>query len=245
MTNISNQTIAWIDTAADFPNTSQALTAPNGLLAASTEINAQWLMSSYSKGIFPWYSRGEPVLWWTPSPRAVLYTKQFKLHRSLRKVIQKQANDPAHQLCLNTDFEGVMRNCAQQRQGQEGTWITEEIIQAYCELHQLGFAHSIEHWQNNQLIGGLYCVAIGHMVYGESMFSRQTDASKVAFACFVSWLKAQNVHMIDCQQATRHLMSLGACTVSRLVFETEMTDAMTQPPLNWESQQLIWKNDYT
>ncbi len=242
---MSRTTIPWIDSPSDFPPTDEALEYPPGLLAASHQINADWLQASYAKGIFPWYSNNEPVLWWSTSPRAVLFTADFKLHRSLAKVARKTALDPERAIRLNTAFEQVMRACAAPRAGQEGTWITEEIIAAYVELHRRGLAHSVEHWHGNVLVGGLYCVAMGKMVYGESMFSTQTDASKVAFAHFVYWLKSQNVHIIDCQQATGHLMSMGARTVSREVFETEMANSIVQPTLNWEPRELTWTYDQT
>lgn len=242
---MTKTTIPWLRSPNDFPITDRALTYPPGLLAASEEINADWLQASYARGIFPWYSQGEPVLWWSTSPRAVLYTAEFKLHRSLAKAIRKFSNDPARSIRLNTAFERVMRACGAPRAGQDGTWITEEIISAYCELHRRGFAHSVEHWHGETLVGGLYCVALGKMVYGESMFSTENDASKVAFAHFVYWLKAQNVHIIDCQQATAHLMSMGARTVSRKVFESEMANSILQPTLHWVPRELIWTYDQT
>jgi leucyl/phenylalanyl-tRNA---protein transferase len=242
---MTRTTIPWLDSPHDFPTTDHALPYPPGLLAASLEINADWLEASYARGIFPWYSQGEPVLWWSTAPRAVLYPDEFKLHRSLAKAIRKVRNDPHRCIRLDTAFEQVMRACAAPRPGQDGTWITEEVIAAYCELHRRGLAHSVEHWQGETLVGGLYCVALGKMVYGESMFSTETDASKVAFAHFVYWLKAQNVHIIDCQQATAHLMSMGARTVSRKVFETEMANSIVQPTLNWEPRELIWTYDQT
>ena len=238
-------TIPWLDSPADFPGTEQALEHPPGLLAASLEINADWLQASYSRGIFPWYSQGEPVLWWSTSPRAVLYTDEFKLHRSLAKTVKRLSKNPDSKILLNTSFEAVMRACASPRRGQDGTWITEEVIAAYQDLHRRGFAHSVEHWHEEKLVGGLYCVAIGKMVYGESMFSTQTDASKVALAHFVYWLKGQNVHIIDCQQATGHLMSVGARTISRKAFEVEMASAKAQPALNWEPHELVWTYDQT
>ncbi len=234
-----------MNSPTEFPDTTQALSYPSGLLAASREINADWLQASYARGIFPWYSNGEPVLWWSPSPRAVLYTHEFQLHRSLSKTVRKINRNPDRAIRLNTAFEQVMRACAAPRPDQDGTWITEEVIAAYTELHRRGLAHSVEHWEGEQLVGGLYCVALGKMIYGESMFSTQTDASKVAFAHFVYWLKTQNVHIIDCQQATRHLMSMGARTVSREVFETEIRAFMVQPALNWEPRELVWKYDQT
>ncbi|MCE2746413.1 MAG: leucyl/phenylalanyl-tRNA--protein transferase [Burkholderiales bacterium] len=242
---MTKTTIPWLNSPSEFPSTTQALDYPAGLLAASIDINADWLEASYARGIFPWYSQGEPVLWWSTSPRAVLYTAEFKLHRSLAKAIRKMQAIPGSVIRLNTAFEQVMRACAEPRSGQEGTWITEEVIAAYTTLHKRGFAHSVEHWCGDQLIGGLYCVALGKMVYGESMFATQTDASKIAFAHFVYWLKSQNVYIIDCQQATRHLMSMGARTVSRKVFETEMANSIVQPALNWEPQELKWTYDQT
>lgn len=242
---MTKTSIPWLDSPTDFPSTDHALQYPPGLLAASLVINADWLEASYARGIFPWYSQGEPVLWWSTSPRAVLYTDEFKLHRSLVKAVRKFNKNPDRVIRLNTAFEEVMRACAAPRPGQEGTWISEEVLAAYTELHRRGLAHSVEHWDGDQLVGGLYCVALGKMVYGESMFSTQTDASKVAFAHFVYWLKAQNVHIIDCQQATGHLMSMGARTVSRKVFETEMANSIVQSTLNWEPRELVWTYDQT
>ncbi|WP_394672378.1 leucyl/phenylalanyl-tRNA--protein transferase [Limnobacter sp.] len=242
---MTKTTIPWLDSPSEFPGTSQALDYPPGLLAASMEINADWLEASYARGIFPWYSQGEPVLWWSTSPRAVLYTAEFKLHRSLAKAIRKMQGTPGSAIRLNTAFTAVMQACAAPRPGQDGTWITDEVIAAYTVLHQRGLAHSVEYWEGDQLVGGLYCVALGKMVYGESMFATKTDASKVAFAHFVYWLKSQNVHIIDCQQATGHLISMGARTVSRKVFETEMVNSIVQPTLNWEPRELKWTYDQT
>ncbi|HEX4842343.1 MAG TPA: leucyl/phenylalanyl-tRNA--protein transferase [Limnobacter sp.] len=242
---MSKVTIPWLSSPFEFPDTKEALRHPAGLLAASQEISAQWLLESYPRGIFPWYSQGEPVLWWSTEPRAVLYLSAFRLHASLKKTIRKLSRDPTHRITLNHAFEAVMRGCAEPRAGQDGTWITEEIIAAYCELHRLGHAHSVEHWHHHRLIGGLYCVSFGRMVYGESMFARQTDASKVAFAHWVYWLKAQNVHIMDCQQATSHLMSFGAQTVPRNTFEQEMTQAVLQPSIDWAPCELMWTHDST
>lgn len=239
------QSLSWLEHPSEFPATHHALIEPNGLLAASGTVDAEWLKNSYQRGIFPWYNPGEPVLWWSPNPRAVLFTDEFRLHRSLRKVMTRVEFDCNREIRMNSDFESVMRACAAPRADQAGTWITEDIIQAYCQLHREGLAHSIEHRHEGKLIGGLYCVAIGRMVFGESMFSTQTDASKVAFAYFVTWLKSQNVRIIDCQQATRHLMSFGARTISRPEFESILNEELHKPRLDWQTQVLSWTYDKT
>lgn len=237
--------IFWLERPDDFPPTSEALSQPNGLLAASAEINAEWLLSSYVQGIFPWYSEGEPVLWWSPTPRAVLYLERFKLHRSLRKAIKSNSKNPKRQVTLNHAFERVMRQCAAPREDGHGTWITEDVIAAYVELHNRGVAHSVEHWEEGELIGGLYCVALGKMIFGESMFARRTDASKIAFAHFVSWLKRADVRIIDCQQSTRHLTSLGAEVVERTTFEDEVATQTKRGNLDWRPVVLDWIDDST
>ena len=242
---LAEKPIQLIHHYSQFPDTGQAIENPNGLLAVSEQLNSDWLLASYRKGIFPWYSIGEPVLWWTPNPRAVLYTREFKLHRSLRKAIGKCARNAQQRITLNHVFEQVMRGCAAPREDGLSTWITEDIIASYTDLHRRGFAHSVEHWIGDQLMGGLYCVAIGNMVFGESMFSQQTDASKIAFAYFVAWLKQQGVRIIDCQQSTRHLRSLGAVAVSREHFETELAAELTGHGPNWRPQVLEWSHDAT
>jgi leucyl/phenylalanyl-tRNA---protein transferase len=241
----NQQSIAFIESFDQFPPTNEALSNPNGLLAASAQIDADWLQASYLKGVFPWYSAGEPVLWWSPNPRAVLYLKDFKLHRSLRKSIRKNAQNPDRKITLNWAFESVMRHCAQPRADGLGTWITEDIIQSYVQFHQRGLAHSVEHWDGDKLIGGLYCVGIGGMVFGESMFARETDASKIAFAHLVYWLKQHDLSIIDCQQSTRHLHSLGATTLTREKFESELKNALAERTIDWQPQILEWRNDAT
>lgn len=241
----NQQSIALIEHFSQLPPTEEALSSPNGLLAASEAINADWLHASYLKGIFPWYSEGEPVLWWSPNPRAVLYLNDFKLHRSLKKSIRQNLNNPARRITLNWAFESVMRYCAQPRADGLGTWISEDIVQSYVEFHRRGLAHSVEHWDGDRLIGGLYCVGIGGMVFGESMFAKETDASKIAFAHFVYWLKRQNLSIIDCQQSTRHLRSLGATTLPRAQFEVELKKALTQRKIDWQPRILEWRNDAT
>ncbi len=236
-------TLTVVDHPDQFPCTNHAFIKPNGLLAFSTQITSDWLKIAYSKGIFPWYNPNEPVLWWSPNPRAVLYVNDFKLHRSLHKAVLKASKQINHQVSLNANFEAVIRACAEPRAYADSTWISEPIIQSYCELHRQGLAHSVEYTINRQLVGGLYCVSLGKMVFGESMFARQTDASKIAFSFFIHWLKLQGVKLIDCQQSTNHLNFLGATTISRIKFENELQTEINRPNLDWRPKTLYWKND--
>lgn len=213
--------IPWIDPDAlpdlAFPPPEQALEAPNGLLAAGGDLSSERLLAAYRQGIFPWFSEGQPVLWWSPDPRMVLWPAAFRLHRSLLQALKR----PDYQVRLDSDFAAVLHACASiPRAGQPGTWITPAMQHAYLDLHQSGFAHSVEIWRQGSLIGGLYGVAIGAMFYGESMFSRQRDASKLAFAHLARFWQQQTAHcgLIDCQMHTAHLASLGATTCSRAVF---------------------------
>lgn len=226
--------IPWLGSDDDFPPVSAALRRPNGLLAASEEINAERLARAYSRGIFPWYSQGEPVLWWSPDPRMVLYPAEFRLHRSLRKTLSKLARpDSRIEIVLDQDFEAVMRACAAPRPGQPGTWITEAVIAAYVGLHRAGLAHSIETRIDGELVGGLYGVSLGRMFYGESMFTRATDASKIALAALVALLRNEQVVLIDCQQATTHLASLGGRTIARSEFCRHLESAVRAPAIDW------------
>jgi leucyl/phenylalanyl-tRNA--protein transferase len=206
---------------------SQALTQPNGLLSAGGDLSAQRLLHAYRNGIFPWFSVGDPILWWSPDPRMVLFPSDFKLTASLRKTLKKLKFE------VRTDyaFEQIMRYCAAPRAGETGTWIAEEMISAYCELHLLGFAHSIEIWMQDELVGGLYGVAIGKMFFGESMFSRRTDGSKIAFAHMVRQLERWGFDMIDCQMYTPHLASLGAREIPRTEFITRLQDLINCEPV--------------
>lgn len=240
---VQKKTLAFIDHPESFPGTGNAFKQPNGLLAVSAEIDASWLKVAYSKGIFPWYNPEEPVLWWSPNPRSVLYLDEFKLHRSLRKAVKKTAQDNSHTITLNNNFEAVIRACSEPRPYANSTWISEDIIKSYCQLHQEGFAHSVEYQIQNELVGGLYCVSIGKMVFGESMFSKQTDTSKIAFSFFVNWLKSKQVKLIDCQQSTNHLNFLGAKTITRSTFESELLTQIKQPKINWQPKTLHWNND--
>lgn len=190
--------------------------------AVSDHLNVDWLRVAYLNGMFPWYSVGEPVYWWSPNPRMVLLPNEFKLHDSLKKIIKKRLNDPINdswQIRMNHDFESTIRACSQQtRAGQAGTWITDDVIRSYCDLHHLGHAHSIETWYQNELVGGLYFVHFGQIVFGESMFAKVTDASKMAFYHLIQWCLAHNILLIDCQQKTQHLSSLGAKTIEKSAF---------------------------
>ena len=210
-----------------FPPVTQALRSPNGLLAAGGDLSAPRLLEAYRHGIFPWFSEGEPILWWSPDPRMVLFPGEFKLSRSLRKTLRKGS----HEVRMDTAFEQVMRACAAPREGASGTWIHEEMIDAYCELHRLGYAHSVETWMGGQLAGGLYGIALGRMFYGESMFSRRTDASKIALAHLAAQLKRWDFGMIDCQMNTPHLASLGAREIPRKEFIARLQELINYAPV--------------
>jgi len=203
-----------------FPPAEQALRTPNGLLAAGGDLSATRLLQAYRQGIFPWFSEGEPILWWSPDPRMVLIPKEFCVSHSLRKALRKGR----YEVRTDTAFEQVMRACAAPRTGANGTWIHEEMIAAYCELHRLGHAHSVETWMDGELAGGLYGMALGRMFYGESMFSRRTDASKIALAHLSAQLARWHFGMIDCQMNTPHLGSLGAREIPRKQFITLLQD---------------------
>lgn len=224
--------IPWIKGDSPFPSVATALTEPNGLLCAGGDLSAQRLLDAYRRGIFPWYARGEPILWWTPDPRMVLYPHEFQISRSLRRRLRSRC----FEVHLDRDFLSVVQSCADTpRPGQQGTWITPEIRHAYGRLFEIGLAHSVETRLEGELVGGLYGVAIGRMFYGESMFSRVTDASKVATAHLVRFLEEQGFGMIDCQMNTPHLASLGAREIPRDVFMAQMHALLagSGPPGRW------------
>jgi leucyl/phenylalanyl-tRNA--protein transferase len=189
---------------------------PDGLLAYGGDLSVKRLLAAYSKGIFPWFSDNDPILWWSPDPRMVLYPKELKRHKSLRTLIRSNK----FSVTFDTSFEAVIRKCAEvARTGQpDGTWITEEMIQAYLRLHQKGFAHSVETWYENQLVGGLYGVSIGGMFFGESMFHLMSNASKVALWHLVDLLLSWDFDLIDAQQETNHLRNMGGKLIGRKVF---------------------------
>lgn len=211
--------IPWLSEALLFPPVAKALSEPNGLLAAGGDLSPQRLLAAYRRGIFPWFSAGEPLLWWSPDPRMVLFPDELKISRSLTKTLR----NADYEVRLDTAFGDVIRACARKpREGQSGTWITREMQHAYRELHRLGHAHSVETWVDGKLAGGLYGIAIGQAFYGESMFADARDASKIALAHLCAYLKLRGFGIIDCQMETRHLASLGARPIPRCDFAARL-----------------------
>ena len=236
--------LPWVAPGTPLPSPQHAWPAGSdapGLLAAGADLSVSTLINAYSHGIFPWFSRGKPILWWSPDPRMVLHVANFKLSRSLKKTLQHFIKSSACEIRIDTDFEQVIHSCAHApRRGQNGTWIVPEMIQAYSQLHQAGFAHSIETWINGQLVGGLYCVAFGRAVFGESMFTKATDASKIALCALVAFCKKNDVRSIDCQQNTSHLASLGAAEVKRHDFLEHIKIAQTHSSPHWQFELSLW-----
>ncbi|GAB5449780.1 MAG: leucyl/phenylalanyl-tRNA--protein transferase [Halioglobus sp.] len=229
------QTIPRLDQYSDFPPTYEALEEPNGLLAVGGNLNPQRLLSAYRLGIFPWYDAPQPVLWWTPDPRSVLFPHELHQSRSLRKTLRGNS----FWLGVDRAFDDVIDACAELRGDGLGTWIDEDMKAAYCELHQMGYGHSIEVYLDaarQQLVGGLYGIALGRVFFGESMFSRETDASKVALVALVHILRRADFHMIDCQVESEHLNSLGARCISRLDFEARLAQTV-----DIETDSGIWR----
>jgi len=223
-----NKSITWLAPGGDrewFPPLDQALDEPEGLLAAGGDLCSERLLSAYRRGIFPWYSAGQPVLWWSPNPREVLVPREFKCSRSLAKTLRNRG----FEVTFDREFAAVVSACAARREHSAGTWITPEMFAAYCRLHELGHAHSVEVRLDGQLVGGLYGVLIGRMFFGESMFSRERDASKVALARLVEKGIVAGVQLIDCQLPTPHLRSLGSKPVTRTEF-SKLVAAATDGP---------------
>jgi leucyl/phenylalanyl-tRNA--protein transferase len=242
----SPQMINWLDdTLLDFPPSSQALgpdsDAP-GLLAAGGDLSPARLRAAYSRGIFPWYGLDQPPLWWAPNPRMVLQTQNFKISSSLRKTLTRFNHNPACEIRVDSATEAVLFACAAAaREGQSGTWILPEMQAAYLRWAETGAVHSIETWMDGELVGGLYGINLGRMFYGESMFMRRTDASKIALAALVCLCREHDIRWIDCQQNTRHLASMGAAEVSRRAFEAHLSKALAQPaPAAWRFHPALW-----
>lgn len=206
--------IPWLGEHPAFPPLTRALREPNGLLAAGGALTPEWLLAAYRRGIFPWFNEGEPILWWSPDPRMVVFPDEVTPSRSLRKTLRKRN----YEVRLDHDFPAVIRACAAPREPGGRTWITPDIQAAYIRMHRLGYAHSVETYMDGQLVGGLYGMAIGKAFFGESMFSRRTDASKIAFAHLARFLEQHNFRVLDCQMTTQHLTSLGGREIPREAF---------------------------
>ena len=224
--------IHWLRPDEPFPPVTAALADPNGLLAVGGELSALRLIDAYRHGIFPWFSPGQPVLWWSPDPRMVLMPHELKVSRSLRKALRRRD----YEVRADTCFRAVMEACAEPRPEQGGTWISAGMIAAYCALHEQGLAHSIETWIDGELAGGLYGVALGRMFYGESMFTHAADASKIALVHLVRQIEHWHFGMIDCQLHTRHLASLGAREIPRADFMRKLQELVDYPGVtgHWE-----------
>ncbi|MDP2868264.1 leucyl/phenylalanyl-tRNA--protein transferase [Methyloversatilis sp.] len=223
--------IPWLEPGAPFPPVERALREPDGLLAAGLELTPDRIIDAYRQGIFPWFSDGQPVLWWSPDPRMVLLPSEIRITRSMVKVLR---NRPYEVRC-DSAFETVMRACAAPRDGQGGTWISDEMVAAYTALHHSGYAHSVETWIDGRLAGGLYGMAIGRMFYGESMFSTERDASKIALVHLARYLETQGFGLIDCQMNTGHLGSMGGREIPRREFCRVMAQCIADgpPPGRW------------
>ncbi|RPE72439.1 leucyl/phenylalanyl-tRNA--protein transferase [Tibeticola sediminis] len=213
-----------------------------GLLAAGGALDMPTLLLAYSSGIFPWYADDQPILWWSPDPRMVLDVADFRLHRSLRKTLLRFTARQGCAIRFDSAFDQVIEACAlAPRSGQAGTWITSDMRAAYQRLHAHGYAHSVETWIDGALVGGLYCVSIGRAVFGESMFARATDASKIALSALVAFCRAENLPLIDCQQNTRHLASLGAREIARSDFLNRIRALTPLPPPSWTFRPVYWQ----
>ena len=237
--------LSWIDDSSPLPPGRLALgpdsEAP-GLVAAGGRVTPQRLEEAYRKGIFPWYSPGQPALWWSPDPRMVLPVAEFRLSHSLRKSLRRFRRTPGCELRFDSAFEAVITACASSpRPGQDGTWIVPAVIDAYTAWHRAGRVHSVETWIDGALVGGLYFVAIGRMCFGESMFAHRTDASKIALAALVAACRARDVALIDCQQNTDHLSSFGGRGISRAAFDAHLALSLVGPAvLDWTYDEADW-----
>ena len=226
--------ITWLRSDSAFPPIEAALDEPNGLLAAGGDLSPGRVLAAYRRGIFPWFGAGQPILWWSPNPRMVLYVDEFHMSHSLRKRVKRRE----FEIRVDTAFADVIESCAHApRRGQLGTWITPAIMDAYRELHAEGFGHSVEAWRDGELVGGLYGLALDRMFFGESMFATEDDASKVALAGLIEVLRRLDTPLIDCQQETAHLATFGARPIARREFAAHLNELIhsTAPPAGWIS----------
>lgn len=221
--------IPWLGANDPFPPVERALSQPSGLLAAGADLSPGRLLDAYRAGIFPWYSEGQPPLWWSPDPRMVLFPRELRVSRSLRKRLARRD----YEVRSDTAFSAVIRACAAPRPGQEGTWITEDMIAAYRRLHEAGHAHSVETWIDGELAGGLYGIAVGRAFFGESMFTTAPDASKIALVHLVRRLEREGYGMIDCQMRTAHLARFGAREIPRAEFKRRLVELVNYPRTDW------------
>ena len=239
-----SSTLQWLEPGMPMPPAHTALSSPSslrGLVAAGHELTPQRLQEAYAQGIFPWFTEGQPVLWWSPDPRMVLRTAEFRLHDSLRKTLRQWQRQARLEVRLDSAFGRVIRHCAQApRAGQHGTWIVPEMIEAYEALHAQGLVHSVETWLDGELVGGLYAVSMGCAIFGESMFALRSDASKVALAALVAFARVHDMPWIDCQQNTRHLASLGAREMARADFLLGVHREVHRPAPVWEFRSIYW-----
>jgi leucyl/phenylalanyl-tRNA--protein transferase len=236
--------LPWLDPGDPFPPTTRAWKADQpapGLLAAGGALDVDSLRRAYGKGIFPWFSEGQPILWWSTDPRMVLFTDEFKLHRSLRRTLARFAGDACCEIRIDSAFDAVIEACASSdRPGQSGTWIVPAMVDAYKEFHAAGYAHSVETWIDGELSGGLYCVSLGQAVFGESMFTRVPDASKIALAALVALCRHEGIGVIDCQQNTEHLASLGGREIPRADFVAAVAQNVPKPAPAWRFEPVYW-----
>lgn len=236
--------IPYLEPDEPFPPLSRTLgpdsPAP-GLLCAGADLSVDRLVEAYSHGIFPWFSDGQPILWWSPAPRMVLQIGQFRVHPSMRKTLRRWTSDGLHEIRIDHDFASVIAHCAaSRRKRQNGTWIVPDMVQAYIALHRAGRAHSVETWRDGQLVGGLYCVNLGRMVFGESMFSLEPGASKFALCALVAFCREHGMPMIDCQQNTAHLARLGAAEIPRENFIAQIDRLHALPGPLWHFDAALW-----
>lgn len=238
--------LPWLEPGDPFPSVDRAWGAKDpapGLLAAGGALDVPTLQRAYRIGVFPWFSEGQPILWWNTHPRMVLRTSQLRLHRSLRKTLRQLLRERRLSIRVDHDFERVIGECARvSRHGQNGTWILPEMVRAYVALHRAGSAHSVETWIDGQLAGGLYCVNLGSMVFGESMFSLRSDASKMALCALVAFCRDKHIELIDCQQDTAHLASMGAELMPRSAFSQHLQRTVSARAPDWHFDPVYWNH---